>query len=80
MAQLITEMQSGQLESRRVVQLMTELAQRLRNTSGKKQYGYLSPPLKSLVDERKSNRCSRWFLAILTQPLRLINFLQFRND
>ena len=51
MAQLITEMQSGQLESRRVVQLMTELAQRLRNTSGKKQYGYLSPPLKSLVDE-----------------------------
>ena len=51
MARLVTEMQSGTLENQRVVQLMTELAQRLRNTSGKKQYGYLSPPLKSLVDE-----------------------------
>ena len=51
MAQLVTEMQSGQLENRRVGQLITELAQRLRNCSGKKQYGYLSPPLKSLVDE-----------------------------
>lgn len=51
MARLVTEMQSGTLENQRVGQLMTELAQRLRNTSGKKQYGYLSPPLKSLVDE-----------------------------
>ena len=51
MARLVTEMQSGALENQRVGQLMTELAQRLRNTSGKKQYGYLSPPLKSLVDE-----------------------------
>ena len=51
MARLVTEMQSGTLENQRVVQLMTELAQRLRNTSGKKQYGYLAPPLKSLVDE-----------------------------
>ena len=51
MRRLAAEMQSGQLENQRVVQLMTELAQRLRNTSGKKQYGYLSPPLKSLVDE-----------------------------
>ena len=51
MRRLAAEMQSGQLENRRVGQIMTELAQRLRNTSGKKQYGYLSPPLKSLVDE-----------------------------
>ena len=51
MARLVTEMQSGTLENQRVGQLMTELAQRLRNTSGKKQYGYLSPPLKSLVDK-----------------------------
>jgi len=51
MARLVTEMQSGTLENQRVGQLMTELSQRLRNTSGKKQYGYLSPPLKSLVDE-----------------------------
>ena len=51
MRRLAAEMQSGQLENRRIGQLMTELAQRLRNASGKKQYGYLSPPLKSLVDE-----------------------------
>ena len=51
MRQLATEMQNGTLENQRVGQLMTELAQRLRHTSGKKQYGYLSPPLKSLVDE-----------------------------
>ena len=51
MARLVTEMQSGTLENQRIGQLITELAQRLRSTSGKKQYGYLSPPLKSLVDE-----------------------------
>ena len=51
MRQLVTEMQSGQLENKRVGQFMMELAQRLRKCSGKKQYGYLSPPLKSLVDE-----------------------------
>ena len=51
MARLVIKMQSGTLENQRIGQLITELAQRLRNTSGKKQYGYLSPPLKSLVDE-----------------------------
>ncbi len=30
---------------------MTELARRLRNRPGKKQYGYLPPAMKSLVDE-----------------------------
>ena len=30
---------------------MLELARQLRHTSGKKQYGYLKPQLKSLVDE-----------------------------
>ena len=44
MRRLAAEMQSGTLENQRVGHLMTELAQRLRNTSGKKQYGYLSPP------------------------------------
>ena len=51
MRRIITELQNGTLENQRIAQLMVELAQRLRNTSGKKQYGYLSPPLKSLVDE-----------------------------
>ena len=51
MEQLITEMQTGSLDNQRIEQLMTELAQRLRGCSGKKQYGYLPPALKSIVDE-----------------------------
>ena len=51
MEQIITEMQTGSLDNQRIEQLMTELAQRLRGRSGKKQYGYLPPALKSIVDE-----------------------------
>ena len=51
MAQLVTEMQTGTLENQRIGQLMVELAQRLQHCSGKKQYGYLPPAVKSLVDE-----------------------------
>ncbi len=51
MEQLITEMQTGSLNNQHIEQLMTELAQRLRGRSGKKQYGYLPPALKSIVDE-----------------------------
>ena len=48
---LVSEMQNGALDNQHIGQLMTELAQRLRGRSGKKQYGYLPPALKSLVDE-----------------------------
>ena len=51
MRQLVSEMQTGTLENQRVAQLMLELARRLRKCSGKKQYGYLPPAVKSLVDE-----------------------------
>ena len=51
MEELISEMQTGSLDNQRIEQLMTELAQRLRGRSGKKQYGYLPPALKSIVDE-----------------------------
>ena len=51
MRRLISEMQNGTLDSQRIGQLMAELAQRLHGRSGKKQYGYLPPTLKSLVDE-----------------------------
>ena len=51
MRQLVSEMQSGTLDSPRIGQLMAELAQRLHGRSGKKQYGYLPPALKLLVDE-----------------------------
>ena len=51
MKELIRQMLSGTLENPRVEQLMGELAQRLKSTSGKKQYGYLKAPLKAIVDE-----------------------------
>ncbi|MDE6590919.1 MAG: relaxase MobL [Oscillospiraceae bacterium] len=51
MRQLVSEMQNGSLDNQRIGQLMVELSQRLRGRSGKKQYGYLPPALKSLVDE-----------------------------
>lgn len=51
MKELVQQMQSGTLENPRIEQLMNELAQQLKTTSGKKQYGYLKAPLKNLVDE-----------------------------
>ncbi len=49
--QIIQQMQDGTLSNERIEQLMLELAKQLKNTSGKKQYGYLKPSVKSLVDE-----------------------------
>ena len=49
--QIIQQMQDGTMDNERIEQLMLELARQLRRTSGKKQYGYLKPQLKSLVDE-----------------------------
>ena len=51
MRRLVSEMQNGSLDNQRIGQLMVELSHRLHGRSGKKQYGYLSPALKSLVDE-----------------------------
>jgi len=48
--QLIQQMQDGTLSNERIEQLMLELTKQLKNTSGKKQYGYLKPSVKSLVD------------------------------
>lgn len=49
--QIIQQMQDGTLSNERIEQLMLELSRQLKNTSGKKQYGYLKPSVKSLVDE-----------------------------
>ena len=49
--ELTRQMLSGTLENPRMEQLMGELAQRLKSTSGRKQYGYLKAPLKAVVDE-----------------------------
>lgn len=50
MAELITQMETGQLQNERLEQLVVELAQRLHNTRGKKVYGYLPPKTKAVVD------------------------------
>lgn len=49
--QLVQQMQDSTLSNERMEQLMLELARQLKHTSGKKQYGYLKPSVKSLVDE-----------------------------
>ena len=51
MRELILRMEEGAADNPRIGELMTHLADRLRFTSGKKQYGYLKAPLKSVVDE-----------------------------
>ena len=51
MKELIQQMRSGTMENPRIERLTGELAQRLKRISGKKQYGYLSAPVKSIVDE-----------------------------
>ena len=51
MKELIQQMRSGALENPRIEQLTGELAQRLKRTTGKKQYGYLKAPVKAIVDE-----------------------------
>ena len=48
--QLIGQMRDGTLENPNIERLMLELSERLKNVSGKKQYGYLKAPLKSIVD------------------------------
>ena len=49
--QIIPQMHDGTLSNERIEELMMELSRQLRNISGKKQYGYLKPSVKSLVDE-----------------------------
>ncbi len=51
MREMIRQMKGGVLQSDRMEQLLTLLAERLQTVSGKKQYGYLKPDLKNIVDE-----------------------------
>ena len=51
MRELIRQMKNGVLQSDRLEQLISCLADQLRNTSGKKQYGYLRPEMKNVVDD-----------------------------
>ena len=51
MATLIEQMATGNLQSDKLELLVADLAQRLREVSGKKVYGYLPPRVKRIVDE-----------------------------
>lgn len=51
MEQTVQAMQTGTLENQRIEKLTRHLAQQLQTTQGKKQYGYLKPHLKAVVDE-----------------------------
>lgn len=48
---LVDDMEHGSLYDPEIEKLMLHLAERLKYTSGKKRYGYLKAPLKSVVDE-----------------------------
>ncbi len=48
---LIRQMQMGAFQNDRIAPLMEQLSRQLKETTGKKQYGYLKAPLKKLVDE-----------------------------
>ena len=50
MAELIAQMEAGQMQNKNLERLVLELAERLHNTKGKKVYGYLPPQTKALVD------------------------------
>ena len=51
MKELVEQMETGTMENEKIELLMCELSEALKSVSGKKQYGYLSPKLKSVVDE-----------------------------
>jgi hypothetical protein len=49
--ELLTQMQTGTCENPVIENLMSRLVERLKHTTGKKQYGYLQVPLKELVNQ-----------------------------
>ncbi len=51
MQELIQKIKNGVLQIDRMEQLMTSLSERLQNSPGKKQYGYLRSELKNVVDQ-----------------------------
>lgn len=49
--ELITEMKNGIMQNSNIEEKLINLSDRLKFTNGKKQYGYLQPQLKGMVDE-----------------------------
>lgn len=48
---LLRQMQAGNCDNPVLENMLTQLAERLRRTTGKKQYGYLKAPVKKLVNQ-----------------------------
>lgn len=48
---ILGQINSGTYENKIMEDLLSNLAERLKHTSGKKQYGYLKAPLKTIVDQ-----------------------------
>lgn len=68
--QLISEMKNDTFENSKVEELFIEFAERIKFSKGKKQYGYLQPKLKTMVDgivdelakdERISKAYNLWY-------------------
>lgn len=51
MKEIINQISSGVCENKTIEELISHLAERLKHTSGKKQYGYLKAPLKAVIDQ-----------------------------
>ena len=83
-AQIISQINAGTYDNPRLEELLTELADRLSKTGGKKQYGYLKPEVKAIInriveelssDERIATLYDLWYeqreevLKIYTQEL-----------
>lgn len=49
--ELLVQMQTGTLQNEKIEQLISHLAEKLKHTTGRKQYGYLKAELKNVVDE-----------------------------
>jgi len=70
MQDIIAQIRAGVCENKNIEELIAHLAEKLKYTSGKKQYGYLKAPLKALVnqivdelakDERVTELYSSWY-------------------
>ena len=51
MQKLIYQMEHGEIRNEKIEKLITELSERLQETTGRKVYGYLPPRVKRIVDE-----------------------------
>lgn len=70
MQDIIAQIRSGICENKNIEELIAYLVEKLKHTSGKKQYGYLKAPLKEVVnqivdeltkDERVTELYSSWY-------------------